>query len=235
MALGSLSLLVTTAVTSLTIISAPVTSMTMGSAAPAPQVIAWASFLGEDGPINSSSQWSSGEAWTPLVGNWAQVDGAAVTTRSSANARAVAAVPDAGNSARVIARVLSIDGSAVHSGGVVAAASITGTRVALAAMITPDGSLEIRRISGGGAASTLIATSGVVVMISPAIEISLQIIDGLAIATAKNLSAEEPVLILEATLTPAQVSEIATNTAYGLFALSTTNLEFTAVRVEWPA
>jgi hypothetical protein len=235
MGLVALGMLVTTAVASISLTSASISAVSMASTAPAPQVIAWASFLGEDGPIGTTSQWSSGEAWNPLVGTWVQVNGAAVTTRSTANSRAVATLPTAGSSARVIARIASLDGNPVQSAGVVAAAGTTGTRIALACVITVGGSLEIRRVSGGGAASTLLASSGDEILISPSMEISLQIVDGIATASARSLGALLPEVVLQVALTPTQIAELSSQTAYGLFAPSTTNVAFTALRVEWPA
>jgi hypothetical protein len=216
----------------LSLTTTPLSAAAMTSTAPAPHVLAWASFLVGDGPLSSTTVWSSGEAWNPLVGNWAQVDHAAGTTRSTANARAVASVPSAGSTARVVATVASRAGAAVRAGGVVAAAATTGTRVALVAIIGTDGSLEIRRVTGGGGSSSLLAASTAEAATSAAVEISLQVLDGVATATLRPLAPGAPITVVSVVLTPAQVSELATNSAYGVMSHSTTDVALRALRVE---
>lgn len=223
------------AAAALTVISAPMASVTVASAAPAPQVLAWASFLDTDRTISTATPWSSGPVWDPLVGNWAQAGNAAVTTRSTANARAVALVPEAGSTARVVARATSRDGTPVRSGGVVAAAATGGTRVALAALVGTDGSLQIRRVSGGGAATTLLASSAASLVLESAVEMTLHLVDGVATATVRPLHSVTPSIVVQATLTASHSSELVGNTGYGVISHSTTNVALQAVRVEFPA
>jgi hypothetical protein len=222
----------TGALAALTIAVAPLAAVSQPSTAPAPRVLAWASFLGDDAELTSISTWSSGEAWYPLVGNWTQVEGAAATTRTTANARAVASLPAAGNTARVVARVMSVDGSPVQSGGVVAAASLTGTRVALIALVHTDGSLQIRRVAGGGAASTVLASSAPGAIISSSVELSLQHLDGTATATATPLDAATPAVTIGVPLGASLRDEISGSAGYGIVSHSTTNVTLDAVRVE---
>lgn len=223
------------AAVALTVISAPLASVTLSSTAPAPQVLAWASFLDTDRTITTTTPWSSGPVWDPLVGNWAQAGNAAVTTRSSANARAVAVLPDAGSTARVVAKVSSRDGTPVHSGGVVAAAATGGTRVALAALVGTDGSLQIRRVAGGGGSTTLLASSASFVTDESAVELTLQLVDGVATATLRPLNSVTPSVVVEATLTAGQHAELVDNTGYGVLSHSTTNVALQALRVEFPS
>jgi hypothetical protein len=131
-----------------------------------------------------------------------------------------------------VALVSSRNATAVQSGGVVAAAATSGTRVALTATIVAGGSLEIRSIRGG--TSALLATSGTATLLQTEVEISLQLLDGMAIATARSLSEPNPELHLTATLTPTQIADHSGTSAYGVVASSTTNVAFRALRVETP-
>ncbi len=219
-------------VVALAIIAAPIAGIAMPSSAPAPRVLAWASFLGADGAVEATTTWTSGELWQPVVGTWAQLDHALVSTQSMPDARALATVPSGGSSARVAAIVSSLDGTAVRNGGVIAASAATGTRRALIATVNASGALEViylpgRPISLGSSATGAVTESTV--------ELTLQLQGATAVATARPLWSRTPTVTVTATLSPAQVTDLAGNDGYGVYADRSTGVAFTALRVEVPA
>lgn len=219
-------------VVALAIIAAPIAGIAMPSSAPAPRVLAWASFLGADQAITTSTTWSSGELWQPVVGEWAQVGHALVPTRSMPHTRVLAAVPAAGSGARVAAIVSSLDGSPVRNGGVIAASSATGTRRALAAAVTATGALEVVYLPGRPVS---IGSSAPGAVSEATIELTLQVQGSTVVATARPLWSRTPTVTVTGTLSPAQVTDLADNDGYGAYADQTTGVAFTALRVEVPA
>lgn len=218
---------------SLSISSVPISAFDEATIVPAPQVLAWASFLGPDGPLTTGTAWSAGSTWTLVVGTWAEDGDMAVPTRSLMNARLIGDVPAAGSTGRVVAIVSSTGGGNVSDAGVAAAATSSGTRSAILAVVTPDGSLTIRSVPG--APFITLATSAAGVVVEPSVEVSLQVVGATVTATARPLWSREPTVSLTATLTPATTSDVAANTGYGVVAHQTTAVAFSAVRVEVPA
>lgn len=221
-----------TSASALLIIPAPIIGIAGSSDAPAPTVLAWASFLGTDGAITATTPWSSGQLWKPVFGDWAQVGGAMVSTRNTADARALADVPAAGTSARTAAIVSSLDGFAVHDAGVIAASTAAGMRRALIARIASNGALEIVFNPGR---PVVLGSSAAGAVNETTVEVTLRLQGSTAVATARPLSSRDPTVVVTATLSPTQTTDLAGNTGYGVYADLTTAVAFTAVRVEVPA
>lgn len=219
-------------VVALAIIAAPIAGIAMPSTAPAPRVLAWASFLGADGSITTGTAWSSGELWQPVSGDWAQVGNALVPTSSRPDARVLAAVPAAGSGERVAAIVSSLDGSPVRLGGVIAAAAATGSRRALVARVTSTGALEVVYLPGR---PVTIASSAAGAVTEATIELTLQVQGAAVVATARPLWSRLPTVTVTGSLSPAQVTDLADHDGYGVYADQSTGVRFTAVRVEVPA
>lgn len=220
----------------LSVHSVDISVYTSPTSAPVPQVLAWVSFAGADGPISSSTLWTSGEAWSPLVGTWAQSGHAAVVTSAKANARAMALVAAASDHERIVAVMTSRTGVTVVDGGVIASSTDATTRSALIATVAPSGALELRSVTGVGAISTLIASTAVGVISGSSIEISLRISGGVATATARSLAggtSSSPVTLF-ATPSASLLRDLAGQTGYGIYANSTIDLAFTSIRVEVP-
>lgn len=216
----------------LAIIPVPLAGMSMPSDAPAPMVLAWASFLGPDGVITTATPWSSGELWQPVIGDWSQVGAAMVSTRGISDSRALATVAPAGSAGRVAAIVSSLDGLAVRDAGVVTAATASGTRHALIARIGTTGALEIVLNPGR---PIVIGTSSVGAVSESVVEVTLQLQGTTAVATSRPLASREPTVVVSATLTPTQLDAVAGQNGYGVYADRTTGVAFTALRVEVPA
>jgi hypothetical protein len=219
-------------VAALAIIAAPIAGIAMPSSAPAPRVLAWASFLGPDGAITTTTPWSSGELWQPVSGDWAQVGHALVSTRSMPDTRVLAAVPTAGSGARVAAIVSSLDGSPVRDGGVIAASSAAGTRRALIARVTSTGALEVVYLPGRPVS---LGSSAAGAVTEASIELTLQMQGSTVVATARPLWSRDPTVTVTAALSPAQVTDLVDNDGYGGYADQTTGVAITALRVEVPA
>lgn len=216
----------------LVILPTPLLGLAMPSDAPAPTVLAWASFLGADGVVDTATPWTSGEPWQPVAGDWSQVGAALVSTRSAPDARALAEVPAAGSDARVAAIISSIGASTVASGGVVAAATASGARRALVARVTATGALEVTMVPGR---PVVIGTSTPGAITASSVELTLRLQGATVIATSRPLSSRDPTVVVTATLTPAQSGDLAGNVGYGVYADRTTDVAFTALRVEVPA
>lgn len=206
------------------------------TSAPVPQVLAWVSFAGADGPISSSTTWSSGEAWAPVAGTWSQANQAAIVTPAKADARAMADVMVATDHDRVVAVMTSRSGVAAIEGGVIASSTDASTRSALIATVASSGALELRSVTGLGTVSTLIASSAAGAVTGSSVEISLRISGGIATATARAVagSSSSVPVVLFATPSASLLRDLAGQTGYGIYANSTIDLAFTAIRVEVP-
>ena len=220
----------------LSVHSVGISVYTSPTSAPVPQVLAWVSFAGADGPISSSTLWTSGEAWSPLVGTWAQAGHAAIVSPAKANARALAHVATASDHDRIVAIMTSRTGAAAVEGGVIAASTDASTRSALIATVAATGALELRSVTGVGAISTLIASSAAGVVGGSSIEISLRLSGGIATATARSLvgGTTSSLVTLSATPSASILRDLAGQTGYGIYANSTIDLAFTSIRVEVP-
>lgn len=216
----------------LVIIPTPLIGLSMPSTAPAPHVLAWASFLGPDGGIDNSTPWTSGERWQPVSGDWSQVGAALVSTRSTPDARALADIAAAGSTARVAAVVTTLGGGPVRNAGVIAASTASGDRRALVGRVTSTGALEVILVPGR---PVTIATSAGGALTDGSVELTLWLSGTSVVATARPLWSREPTVVVTGTLSAAQATDLAGNTGYGVYADATTEVAFSALRVEVPA
>jgi hypothetical protein len=219
---------------SLSVAPAQLAAIDEATRVPAPGVLAWASFLGDDGEIESGTPWSSGATWSAIArADWTEVDDSARPARSQPHSRIIGDVVDAGSSARVVAIVGSVDGSVPVGAGLAAAASATGSRAAIVVVIDPDGRLVVRSLPSGPVANLGVSTASAIV--DAVVELSLQVIDGVAIATARPLDQRQPTVVVRVDVPGSVGGPVTANEAYGIVANSTTNVWFAAVRVEVPA